>query len=348
MFIMDDQHLKQSIEKAIQELNLDLSGRVVLTEAANGPYCVTPLIAGLAGAEVYAVGRSTSYGTTSEIFAELNQKLKLFNLDHVRLSEWLSAEVIHHADIITNSGHLRPLDQDKLQHVKKGCVVALMYEAWELRDDDLDLDYCQKQKIPVAAVNERHPSVGVFEYLGEMAAELIRRSGLSVENNTFVLMCNNDFGPYIARTLIKQGARLGVIDTPRNRVQYNGGAVWLTDRLEDLKDDSFKNCQAVIFTAYPFDQIWISDRAVIPVDQVKKQFPNAVLLRFAGDIDTRALDREGIRYFPQDVKSGHMGILPSDIGYEPVIRLQAGGLKAAQAVLENQLKLNNEIICTII
>lgn len=344
MFTMDDQELKKSIKKALQELDLNLTGRVVLTEAANGPYCVTPLIAGLAGAEVYAFGRETSYGTTAEVFCELNQKIKLFGLDKVHVNAWLSPEVIYQADIITNSGHLRPLDQEKLQHVKKGCVVALMYEAWELRDGDLDLDYCQKQKIPVAAVNERHPSVGVFDYLGDMAAELIRRAGLTVKDNTFVLMCNNEFGPYIARTLTKQGARLGVIDTPRNRVQYNSGAVWLTDRLEDLKDDSFRNCQGVIFTAYPFDQIWISDRAVIPVDQLKKQFPEAVLLRFAGDVDTRSLDREGVRYFPQDVKSGHMGILPSDIGYEPVIRLQAGGPKAAQALLENNFLVNNHAI----
>ncbi|MBP9853332.1 MAG: hypothetical protein KBD53_00525 [Candidatus Omnitrophica bacterium] len=345
---MDDQTLITSIKKAVQDLELDLSGRIVLTEAANGPYCVTPLIAAVAGAKVYAVGRTTAYGTTSDIFSELNQRLKLFNLDNVQMSEYLSAEIIHQADIITNSGHLRPLDEDKLQHVKKGCVVALMYEAWEIREDDLDLDYCQTWKIPVAAVNERHPLVGVFDYLGDMAVELIRRAGLTVENNTFMLICNNDFGPYIARTIVQQGGRLGVIDSPRNRAQYDSGEVWLTDRLEDLKDDTFHDCQAVIFTAYPFNQIWISDRASIPVDQLKKQFPNAVLLRFAGDVDTRALDREGIRYFPQDVKSGHMGILPSDIGYEPVIRLQAGGLKAAQAFLENRMTLNNEIICTIV
>lgn len=345
---MNDQDLKKSIKKAVQELDLDLTGRVVLTEAASGPYCVTPLIAGLAGAEVYAVGKSTSYGTAAEVFSELNLKLKSYELDLVRLTEWLSPEIIHHADIITNSGHLRPLDEEKLQHVKPGCVVALMYEAWELRESDLDLEFCKKQKIPVAAVNERHPAVGVFEYLGDMAAELIRKAGMNVRHNSFVLICNNEFGPYIARTLVKLGARIGVIDKPRNRPQYGDGVEWLTDRLEDLKDQSFRNCGAVIFTAYPFDQIWIADNARIPVDQLKKQFPNAVLLRFAGDVDTRALERSGIKYFPQVVKSGHMGILPSDIGYEPVIRLQAGGLKAAQALLENKFKFNDEIICTVV
>lgn len=345
---MDDGILKEHIDKVVREMNLDLYGRVVLTEAANGPYCVTPLIAAAAGAEVFAFGRSTSFGEVADVFAQLKEKIDAFGIERIHLTEWLSQDIIRQADIITNSGHLRPLDEEKLRNVKSGSVVALMYEAWELRDSDIDLEYCRKRKIPVAAVNERHPAVGVFEYLGDMAVELIRRAGLTVEDNTFVLLCNNEFGPYIARTLVKHGAKLGVIDTPRNRAQYDGGAVWLTDRVEDLKDPSFRHCRAVIFTAYPFDQIWIADRATIPVDQIKKQFPEAVLLRFAGDVDTRALDRTGIRYFPQDVKSGHMGILPSDIGYEPVIRLQAGGLKAAQALLENQLKLNNEVICIVV
>ncbi len=57
------------------------------------------------------------------------------------------------------------------------------------------------------------------------------------------------------------------------------------------------------------------------------------VLRFAGDVDTSSLRRHGVDHFPRHVPAGHMGVLPSAIGPDPVIRLQAGGLKAAQAML---------------
>jgi hypothetical protein len=40
--------IKNKIEDAVSRLNLDLSGKVVLTEAATGAYIVTPVIAALA------------------------------------------------------------------------------------------------------------------------------------------------------------------------------------------------------------------------------------------------------------------------------------------------------------
>jgi hypothetical protein len=58
---------KNKIEDAIDRLELDLSGKVVLTEAATGAYIVTPVIAALAGAEVYAFTKDTRYGTVADV-----------------------------------------------------------------------------------------------------------------------------------------------------------------------------------------------------------------------------------------------------------------------------------------
>ena len=54
-----------------------------------------------------------------------------------------------------------------------------------------------------------------------------------------------------------------------------------------------------------------------------------------GDINTNDLDHADISYYPSFVNSGHMGILPSDIGYDPVIRLQTAGLKVGQLLSQN-------------
>lgn len=345
---MDDQALKKYIRQTIGFLGLNLTGRTVLTEAASGPYCVTPLIAGMAGAQVIAFGKTSRHGDVGEVFDNLNQRLQACGVTGCTLTDTLGPEHIGAADIITNSGHLRPLDEEKLRHAKQGVVVSLMYEAWELRDSDVDLAACRRFKISVGGLNERHPAVGVFEYLGDMAAVLIERAGLKVRDEKIVLVCNNEFGPYIAKTLCAKGARLGVIATQTHRERYDAPAEWLSDTPGHIDAGEFQDAAAVVFTAYPFDQVWIGPHRPYPLELFQKHFPRAMILRFAGDVDTAALDAAGIGYYPPEVASGHMGILPSDVGYEPVVRLQAGGLRVGQAMLEDSFDVNGRHIGSII
>ena len=98
--------------KQVKSLELNLSGKTVLTEAATGAYVVTPIIAALAGAKVYAYSKTTRYGTVDEVFDNTRKQLQQGNaLDlDIHFIKELTPEVISEADIITNSGHLRPLD----------------------------------------------------------------------------------------------------------------------------------------------------------------------------------------------------------------------------------------------
>ena len=109
--------LAAKLKKRVEELNLRLDGLTVLTEAASGPYVVTPVLAALAGARVYAYSRSTRYGTVEEVFAATRQLAAEAGVQ-VNLIEEITPDIIAVADIVTNSGHLRPLDRDKLQHAK--------------------------------------------------------------------------------------------------------------------------------------------------------------------------------------------------------------------------------------
>ena len=76
-----------------------------------------------------------------------------------------------------------------------------MFESWEWRGGDLDLEYLRSRNIRVVATNERHPDVDVFGYLGEMAVQLTHQAGQALHNNRLVVVTNNPFGPYLARTL---------------------------------------------------------------------------------------------------------------------------------------------------
>lgn len=331
--------LVDKLNERIDALELDLSGRTVLTEAANGAYVVTPLLAALAGAKVYAYAKDSRYGTAQDVFALTRGVVAECtgrSLD-ITMVDRLSQEIVAKADIITNSGHLRPLDRALLAHAKDDLVIPLMFEAWEWRQADMDIDYVRERGFKVGATNERHPDVDVFGYLGDMALKLIFDAGICPYRNRFVLLCNNDFGPYIARVLSSICAGLAVIDKGENRKNYAGVKIdWCGEFPDfDLTPD-YRDAEAVIFAGYPFDQTWIGHSSELPIDRIASQLTRPYILRFAGDVDVKALDSRSIRCFPKDVASGHMGILPSAVGFDPIIRLQAGGLKAGEALLSGR------------
>jgi len=343
--------LIDKLVRQVERLNLNLKGKTVLTEAASGAYIVTPVIAAIAGAKVFAFSKSTRYGKTEDIFSstfELVSQFRKFPLD-VQFTETLSPEIVAQADLITNSGHLRPLNESVLRHAKDSMVIPLMYEAWEWRDEDMDINYIRKRGFQIGATNERHPDVDVFNYLGDMALKQIFDAGICPYNNKFVLLCNNHFGPYIAKVLAKNCEGLAVIDKDEHQDRYNKEEIDWIGGFPNLNiPPAYKNAEAIIFTAYPFDESWIGENSTFRIDQIQSQFADPLILRYAGDLDETALYNRGIRFFPSRVQSGHMGILPSDIGFDPIIRLQSGGLKAGEAMLSGQYDYRNLKIVDIL
>ena len=337
--------------KRVEALNLDLQGKTVLTEAATGAYVVTPLLAAIAGAKVFAFAKNTRYGSVEEVFANtltLIDQHKTAKLD-ITLIDALTPEIIAQADIITNSGHLRPLNEERLQYAKDSVVIPLMYEAWEWRNADIELGYIRKRRFKVGATNERHPDIDVFNYLGDMAVKQIFDAGICPYKNRFVLICNNDFGPYIAKVVSRVCDGLAVIDVDENKAKYNFDNVeWIGGFPEVKLPETFKCAEAVIFSAYPFDKTWIGENTPVSARQLKSELDDVFVLRYAGDVDSQVLDKESIRYFPDHVHSGHMGVLPSAIGYDPIIRLQAGGLKAAQALITGDCEHNGVPVVEVI
>ena len=343
--------LIDKLARQVQNLQLDLKGRTVLTEAASGAYIVTPLLAAIAGAKVFAYTKSTRYGSKEEVFAktkELAGTFKDFPLD-IQLIDRLHPEIITQADIITNSGHLRPLDEQLLSHAKDGMVIPLMYEAWEWRDADMDIKYIRKRGFKIGATNERHSRVDVFNYLGDMALKQIFDAGICPYKNKFILLCNNDFGPFIAKVIARNCEGLAVIDKDENKNRYNMNQIdWIGGFPEVRIPDKYKDAEAIIFTAYPFDQPWIGEKTAIDIRQILSSLVDPLILRYAGDVDEVMLKKMSIRHFPEHVHSGHMGILPSAIGYDPIIRLQSGGLKAGEALLSGKYEYKDEKILELV
>lgn len=332
------------LHEAVDRLELNLSGLKILTEAATGAYAVTPVIAALAGAQVRAFTRSTRYGTVDQVREEvMHLAVKAgVKAGQIEIIEDLRPEWISEADVVTNSGHLRPLNREVLQYLKKGAVLPLMFEEWEFRPDDLDLAFCHQRGIQVGATNERHPDVDVFNYLGDMAIRMIFDAGLCLYRNCFVLISNNDFGPYIANRLA-QMAPVAVCDLSKRREEYvHRDITWIGEFPHFDIPDAFRDAAAVLFTAFPFTDTWIGDNKTIELKRLTTQLRNPFILRYAGEIDASLCDLAGVPYYPAVVKPGHMGILPSGIGADAIIRLQAGGLKVAELMLRGESNFHGE------
>lgn len=336
--------LLHKLSSAVNELKLDLHGKFVLTEAASGPYVVTPILAALAGAQVYALTKSTRYGTIEEVKESTLQLAKALGVENqIHIVEELDPDVLEKIDLVTNSGHLRPLNEDKLKWMKNEVAISLMFEAWEFRHQDLDIQFVRKMGMRIGATNERHPQVDVFGYLGDMALRLIQNAGLTPYRNRFVLYCNNDFGPYIAKTLVKCCDALGVIDEPHKKEIYtNMGCEWLSDFPKLDIPDQYRHADAIIVSTFPFEKSWVGNE--INAHDLATQLPVAKLLRYIGEIDESDLKQQQIAYYPEVVKTGHMGVIPSEVGIDPVIRLQTGGLKVGELLMKNQVDWNGHLL----
>jgi hypothetical protein len=307
---LDPRRLVRLMSAAAERCCLDLTGYTVLTEAATGAYAVTPVLAAMAGARVWALAGNTRYGTGPELEKAV---LDLAQQAGVAGRVWLTGEktpdVIGAADIVTNSGQVRPIDAAMIAQMKPTAVIPLMYESWEYRKSDVDLEACRARNIPVAGTNESHPAVDALAFVGIMAIKQLHDAGVAVYRSRIMLLCDNAFAPFIAQSL-------------------RGGGADVVEARQLTADVLFPPCDAILFASRPS-----SGRGLTVRDArlIAEHAPDAVFVHYWGDIDFPALEAAGIPVWPSDPPSpGHMGILPSAVGPEPVIRLQSGGLKVGE------------------
>src|SRR5690349_15057622 len=147
---------------AVVRCHLDLAGRTVVTEAATGAYATTPVLAAVAGGTVRIVAANSAYGSAADAVDEVLSLARLLGVsDRITLVDRHARDVFRDADVVTNSGHLRPIDEHAVAQLRPGSAVTLMYEAWELRKEDVDINACSARGVYVAGINEQHPAVDV-------------------------------------------------------------------------------------------------------------------------------------------------------------------------------------------
>jgi len=307
---LDPRRLIRLMSAAIGRCGLDLSGLTVLTEAASGAYVVTPVLAAMAGADVYALAAGTAYASSEEIQKLTAELARLGSVtDRIQLVHGKDPAVVGAADIVTNSGQVRPIDATMVASMKASSVVPLMYESWEYRHTDVDLPACRVRGIIVAGTNERHPDVDVFSFLGQMAIMQLHDAGIEVRGSHVLLLCDNPFAPFIMDDLKNCGAEV-------------------IEARQLTADVLSPHCDAVVLAMHPREApVFTGAEAGL----LSQRAPGAVLVQYWGDADRAALSAAGVPVWPPEApRAGHMGVLPSAIGPDPIVRLQTGGLKVGQ------------------
>jgi hypothetical protein len=269
------------------------------------------VLAAIAAAEhVFAVTHESRHGTVEEVKQQTKELAAAARVSNrIEIITEITNDVVAEADIITNSGHVRPIDAKVVSWMKPTAVIPLMYEAWEFRPADIDLTACRNRGILVAGTNERHPDVDVFSYLGIMACKLLVNAGVAVYGSRLLILCDNHFGSYIRSGLENAGAKVQISDC-------------LPSAIGDRPFD------AILVALRPKAEPILSAADAITV---ANRWPGTVVAQFWGDIDYIAFAAAGIPLWPPDPPTrGHMAILPSAVGPEPVVRLQAGGFKVGE------------------
>lgn len=311
--------LTSSIRHAVRRMNLDLRDLMVVTECATGAYSCTPAIAALAGAaRVVAFGKDSSYGTFEAAREDVFYLWKALGLPLDVLLTTDSLDVLNDnlrkADIVTNSGHLRPLDKAKLKFMRSKSAIPVMYEAWELRNEDIDLNYCREKGILVGGTNERHPDVDVFEYLGPIVAKAILNSHHEIVNERCLIVSNNDMGPYINQTLKAIGAE--VVMSP------------------DGKDMPNEDWDIIVIASTPPS----AGGKVVCIDGMRAD----LYCQLWGDVNRKSAPGNWCPI--EEPHTGHMGLTLPYLGSAPVVKLQAAGLKCGEAMLKKNILSHNNIV----
>ncbi len=359
---LDPRRLVRLMNAAVGSCRLSLADLTVLTEAASGAYMVTPVLAALAGARVLALACSNAYATAEEIRDRTMELAELAGVsDRIQLISDKSPDHVGAADIVTNSGQVRPIDAATIGHMKPSAVIPLMYESWEFRASDVDLPACRARGIAVAGTNERHPDVGMFSYLGIMAVKQLHDAGIAVYGSRIVLLCDNPFSPFIVSSLRNGGAEVieartltaDVLASPCDAVLLalrpwpdaaaggpgqSNAAAGGPGQSNAAAGGPGQSSTAAGGPGQPGTVLGAAECELLAA-----LAPGTVLVQYWGDVDREALSAAAVPVWPPKPPSaGHMGVLPSAVGPEPIVRLQTGGLKVGELLARGLDKASPE------
>jgi hypothetical protein len=335
VYRIEEKRIDRIFEWCIESFGLDLRDLVVFTEAASGYYLYTPILAAVARArKVYAIAADSRYGSKEEVKKQTEEAaLKWDVADRVEIIYDKSKEVVYESDIITNTGFVRPINRQMISWMKPTAVIPLMWETWEFRRGDLDLDACKEYGILVMGTDESKPPLSMYKYCGYLAMKLLFELGLEGHRTKTILLGGRE-SP--GRTIYNHFQKLGMEIT------------WFSNSENDsLPYSRFKeyfmrngtNYDALIIAEHGDNILLLGKEGLLTYEQIRQVNPALGIGVIAGNLDIEGLNNSSLRYFPNKIQPfGYMSYQPYHLGPLPVLELYAGGLKVAAAMARGRRK----------
>jgi len=304
--------IERKIRQAVENFNLNLDTKVVLTEAATGNYVVTPIIAALAGAKVFAYMKNSRYGSVEEVRKQTFALAERMGVrEKIILIESFDMVQFDGVDVVTNTGFLRPITSEFIKRLPSRCVLPLMWEPWEYRADELDLAACLEHGIKVYGTNESDDRLRTMDYIGYTVLKLILDNGLSPFSACLLILGCQRFVKPVVRILEGSGFSLQA----------------LTEYSQKPELDSFN---VIVLLEHERDLLLIGGKnAFIGVDEIDRE---TVVIHICGSV---SFDNAEFRYVPDNPQPfGYMSFRTDYIDNKAVIDLHTAGLKVAEGMLK--------------
>ena len=318
--------LAARIDGAIKKIEPDLRGQQVLTEAASGPFISTAVIAALAGAEkVIACTRDSRWGTADEIAGLMNKLATYFGVrNQVEVSTRSAVDMAQGVDVVTNLGFVRPISRQLIERLPAHAAIALMWEPWEFREEDIDLVAATEFDIPIIATNEHHPNLATFKAVGMLALKLLFEQMCEVSALNILVIGSDPFGHACCETLTAVGAHVTLLEPQGN---------WPNEAISS----AFECADAIVLVEHRSRIELLGSSTPRLVELISRR--GVQLIHISGLVDVKYLSQNGVQKYPaNDVAPGFMTQTTAYVGIKPVVDLHAAGLHVGSIVSRERKK----------
>jgi hypothetical protein len=314
-------------EQLVRKYHIDLHpDLVVLTEVASGSYLYNPMIALIARAKkVLVFCRDSRYGKKEDVISDMREEYRRAGLDQeLVVCNDLTEEVISEADIITNSGHLRPFDDKFIRQMKATAVLPLMWEPWEIREGEIDLESTRKHEVLVLGTNEHKPPCDMAIYCPLTALNLMMQHQAAIcDDNILIIGGQNTLADAIYKSFSCLGLNCRQIKTSAPVEEIDASIHWATYIIVAEHEDK----RMLIGPCGLIDPNALTATGIYGVGVI------------AGQVDRDTIEANGISVYPDIIAPpGYMSYLPSELGPYAVMDLFAGGLKVGEAMARARLQ----------
>lgn len=325
-------HNSQLLRELVAQFDLSLDGLNVYTEAASGHYAYGPVLAALAGAKhVTAQVRNSRFGSAQDIVSITRQLAASYGVgDVIECVDRRSFPHLARADIVTNSGHVRPIDRELIDALKPTAVIPLMWETWEFRESDFDLARCRERGILVLGTNERADPCDMRQFIGLSGLKLLLELGY---DGGAVLVLGNS--PLPGATLVDTFRRLGlkvtwVSDDPAADMPY-------CDLGSHFAAQGIKYTHLLV-AEHHNSTLLLGQGGLLHFELITSINPSLQIGLMCGNVDAMGLRASGLQFLPELIAPfGFMSYQPAALGPRPVLTLYAAGLKVGEQMARARL-----------